>query len=328
MIDEAMNSGARQSKACELIGISPRTLQNWRKRPGQGDLRRGPKQPPQHKINTEERAEILAELNAPENSSLCPGQLVARLADEGRYLVSESSMYRILREEKLLKHRQPSAPPQERKRPEGIATHPNELWAWDITYLPTKVRGRFVYLYTCMDVFSRKIVGWRVEDEESGHYASLLMEKCILEEDTAGYGLCIHSDNGAPMKSSTLKNTLDRLHVTTSLSRPGVSDDNAFPESLFRTLKYRPRYPKSHLGLEGWRSWVSGFVEWYNEEHRHSGISYVTPSQRHQGLDVELLERRREVYEAARARNPRRWIRTTRSWERPIEVRLAPLNAA
>ena len=135
-----------------------------------------------------------------------------------------------------------------------------------------------------MDVFSRKIVGWRVEDEESGDYASLLMEECILEEDTAGCGLCIHSDNGAPMKSSTLKSTLDHLHVTTSLSRPGVSDDNAFPESLFRTLKYRPNYPKRHLDLAEWRSWAKSFVEWYNEEHRHSGISYVTPSQRHLGM--------------------------------------------
>jgi transposase InsO family protein len=328
MINEAVSAGARQSKACEVINITPRTLQNWRKRPNQGDLRRGPKHPPPHKISTEERAAVLAELNAPENSSLCPGQIVARIADEGRYLVSESSMYRILRKEKLLKHREPSAPPQERSRPEGVATHPNQLWAWDITYLPTQVRGRFVYLYTCMDVFSRKIVGWRVEEEESGAHAAQLMEECILTEEAAGCGLCLHSDNGAPMTSSTLKATLERLKVATSLSRPGVSDDNAFPESLFRTLKYRPSYPKSHLDLDGWRLWVKRFVKWYNEVHRHSGISYVTPSQRHLGLDVEILMKRREVYGAARTRNPRRWSRSVRSWDYLTEVRLAPLIVA
>lgn len=182
MIDEAITDGVRQHKACKVVGISVRTIQNWRKRPGQGDLRRGPKKPPAHKITTQERAEILSELNRSEHSDLCPGQLVAKLADEGRYLVSESSMYRILREEKLLHHRRSSAPPQIQRRPEGQASQPNQLWSWDITYLPTEVRGQFVYLYACLDVFSRKIVGWRVESQESGELAAELMQRIILEE--------------------------------------------------------------------------------------------------------------------------------------------------
>ena len=328
MIDEAIEAGARQHKACEVVGITPRTLQNWRKRPGQGDQRQGPRQAPAHKISPQERVAVLLELNKPEHSSLCPGQLVARLADEGRYLVSESSMYRILRQERLLAHRASSAPPQDRPRPEGVARQANQIWSWDITYLPTPVSGRFVYLYSCLDVFSRKIVGWRVEEKESGGYASELVERCVLQEGVEGKGLRLHSDNGAPMTSSTLKKTLERLQVVPSLSRPGVCDDNAFVESFFRTLKYRPRYPKRHLELDGWREWVHKFVEWYNEDHRHSGISYVTPSQRHRGLDVEILQRRREVYAEALRRHPRRWSGPCRSWARQHEVRLAPLVAA
>ena len=270
----------------------------------------------------------MAELNDPKHVDLSPKQLVAKLADEGRYLVSESSMYRILREERMLKHRLSSAPPQEQNRPEKSAKRPNQLWAWDITYLPTAIKGRFVCLYNIMDVFSRKIVGWSVEESEQGELAQLLFEDTILRENAEGQGLCLHSDNGAPMTSSTLKSTLDRLQVTRSLSRPGVSDDNAFPESLFRTLKYRPNYPKRPLDLEGWRTWVTGFVKWYNEEHRHSGLSYVTPSQRHQGLDVEVLQARQAVYLAAQSRNPRRWSKAVRSWSRPAEVRLAPVSAA
>ena len=327
MIDEAVSAGARQFKACEVLGLSVRTIQNWRKRPGQGDLRRGPKRPPAHKITAKERAMALAELNKPEHAALYPGQLVAKLADEGRYIISESSMYRIMREEKLLKHRRPSSVPQDRPRPEAKATGPNQVWAWDITYLPCEIRGTFVYLYTCLDVFSRKIVGWTVEESESGELAALFMEKIILSERTEGSSLCLNSDNGAPMTSSTLKFTLDRLGVTKSLSRPGVSDDNAFAESLFKTLKYRANYPFKAT-LTTWREWVQDFVHWYNEEHRHSGISYVTPAQRHIGEDYELLAKRREVYEVARKLNPRRWTSSTRKWEREHTVRLAPLRVA
>ena len=308
--------------------ISVRTIQNWRNRPGEGDQRRGPLRAPSHKITDEERAQALAALNEPENSSLSPAQLVAKLADDGEYIISESSMYRILREEKLLKHRHPSSPPQEQNRPEGEATQPNQLWAWDITYLPLRVKGQFVYLYLCLDVFSRKIVGWSVEEREDGALAAALFEHTILREGAEGRELTLHSDNGAPMTSSTLKKTLDRLKVNRSLSRPGVSDDNAFSESLFRTLKYRPEYPKASMNLANWRAWVSRFVEWYNEEHLHSGISYVTPSQRHAGVDREILRGRRQVYRAAQGRNPRRWTRSIRSWARPEKIRLAPLHAA
>ena len=327
MIDEVVSAGVRQFKACEVLRLSVRTIQNWRKRPGQGDLRRGPKSAPAHKLTDKARAIALAELNKPENAALCPGQLVAKLADEGKYLMSESSMYRMMRQEKLLKHRRPSAIPQDRPRPEAKATRPNQLWAWDITYLPCEVKGHFVSLYTCLDVFSRKIVGWCVEESETGEIASSFMEKTILAERAEGSYLCLHSDNGAPMTSSTLKSTLDRLGVTKSLSRPGVSDDNAFAESLFRTLKYRPNYPfRATFSL--WREWVQNFVYWYNEQHRHSGISYVTPVQRHMGEDFELLAKRKEVYETARKLNPRRWTSSTRKWEREQTVRLAPLRAA
>lgn len=267
---------------------------------------------------------MLAVANSPRYCDLPPAQLVARLADEGRYIASESSFYRLFRQEGLNRPRQPSKAPQRRTRPESVASAPNEVWVWDITYLPTPTCGRFLYLYLVLDLFSRKIVGWQVEGREDGALAARLMEECIVQQRVAGKGLVLHSDNGAPMKSSTLKATLERLEVDKSLSRPRVSNDNAFAESSFRTMKYRPSYPKRLASVEQWRSWVRQFVDWYNNEHRHSGIGWVTPSQRHEGTDRQVLARRRQVYEQARKRNPRRWTTKPRAWSRPGSVRLTP----
>lgn len=311
--------------ACQLLGITERSVQRWRKDPQGQDQRRGPKARPAHALSNEEHDQMLKAANSPQFCDLSPAQIVSRLADEGRYIASESSFYRLLRQRAQNKPRQPSKTPQRRTRPEAVASAANQVWVWDITYLPTPTQGRYLYLYLVLDLFSRKIVGWRVEDRESGAFAAELMEECILEEQTAGRGLVLHSDNGAPMKSSTLSATLERLEVARSLSRPRVSNDNAFAESSFRTMKYRPSYPKKALGgVEQWRSWVRGFVQWYNEEHRHSGIGFVTPSQRHEGLDTEILKRRRQVYEQAKQRNPRRWTTKTRAWSRPATVRLTP----
>ena len=225
-------------------------------------------------------------------------------------------------------HREPSKPRRKRPKPKAVASKPGELWVWDITLLPTTVRGRFVYLYLVLDLFSRKIVAWRVHAEEDGLHAARLMEEAIVDEGLAGQGLTLHSDNGAAMKSSTLKGTLERLGVARSFSRPRVSNDNAYAESSFRTMKYRPNYPRRPKeGVEDWSEWVEKFVQWYNEEHRHSGIGMVTPSQRHSGEDVELLAKRRELYEQAKERTPRRWSGATRKWSRPQEVYLTPASA-
>jgi putative transposase len=191
--------------------------------------------------------------------------------------------------------------------------------------LRAPVRGDFFYLYLIVDVWSRKAVGARVHTHECGELASILVRDTLAAENADPETLAMHQDNGAPMKSATLKATLESLGVMASYSRPHVSDDNPFSESLFRTFKYWPGYPTAGFdSLEHAREWVEDFVAWYNTEHLHSGIGFVTPCERHEGSDEETLASRRAVYEAARQRHPERWSRDTRVWSSPSTVYLNP----
>ena len=201
-----------------------------------------------------------------------------------------------------------------------------QLAAWDITYLRSHVRGQFFYLYLVEDVWSRKLLGNAVHEAESADYAADLVERVHREAgDVCRRGWVLHSDNGGPMKGATMLATLQKLGVVPSFSRPRVSDDNAYIESMFRTLKYCPAYPsKGFASLDDARAWVTRFVDWYNNEHLHSGIGFVTPAARHAGQDVEILARRRRVYAAARRRHPERWSRHARPWTRPTIVTLHP----
>ncbi len=222
-----------------------------------------------------------------------------------------------------MNHRQKSRPPSHKKPREHVATGPCQVWSWDITYLQTPVRGLYFYLYLIIDVWSRKIVGAQVEDRESPDLAALLFESSCLGLDPSG--IVLHADNGGPMKGSTMKATLERLGVLASFSRPRVSDDNPYSESLFRTLKYRSEYPSRPFGsLDEANSWVRQFVGWYNTEHLHSAIRFVTPDDRHFGREHAILQQRREVYEEARAKNPGRWSGSTRNWEAIEKVYLNP----
>lgn len=330
LLNESITAGARQAQACQVLGLSERTLQRWQtgevvscdQRPSRDD------QPP-HKLTEIERAEVLAVANSDEFGHLPPSQIVPQLADQGRYVASESTFYRILREENPLTHRRSERPAQSRTKPRALsATAPNQLYSWDITYLPSTIRGQFFYLYLFMDIFSRKIVGWQVYEEESSALASDLLRDLCRREGIQPKQLILHSDNGAPMKGSTLLATLQQLGVMPSLSRPAVSNDNPYSESLFKTLKYRPNYPlKLFADITETRHWVTALVEWYNNEHRHSAIRFVTPAQRHEGLDEDLLEKRRTAYETARARNPQRWSRSPRNWQRIQVVHLNPDQA-
>ncbi len=249
--------------------------------------------------------------------------IVSKLADDGVYLASESSFYKVLKENKLLVHRGRTKP-KTKQKPKGMtATEVNQVYSWDITYLKTSVRGRFYYLYMFMDVFSRKIVGYKVHVRESMDLSSELIKKICEREKIKRNELVLHSDNGGSMKGATMPATLDWLGVSSSFSRPSVSNDNAYSESLFKTLKYVPDYPEFFKSIGDARDWVDSFVNWYNEEHRHSGIKFVTPSERHLGKDKEILEKRKEVYEAARRLKPERWSgRGIRNWERENVVYL------
>lgn len=321
-----MNAGARQSKACQVLGLSARCIERWRALPDGGDdQRRGPLSEPANKLSPKERQQLLATVNSAEFCDKSPWQIVATLADRGHYLASEKSIYRELHAQQMQQHRGRSRAPQPRSRPRGhTATAPNQLWSWDITYLPTSTRGVFLYLYLIMDVYSRKIVGFEVSEHESMELSSSLLSRTFAAEHVRPGQLVLHADNGGPMKGSTMLATLRRLGVMASFSRPRVSDDNPFSEALFRTMKYRAEYPQggAFSSLEQARQWVTGFVHWYNEEHKHSAIRYVTPSQRHAGEDVSLLARRDEVYRLARQRQPGRWSGSTRDWSPITEVHL------
>jgi len=327
LLKESIAAGARQALACEVMGLSARTVQRWLSGETiQSDQRTVRDYQPPHKLTDMERAEVLVIVNAAEFGHLPPSQIVPRLADQGRFVASESTIHRILRAENQLAHRRSERPAQPRTKPRAIsATQPNQLYSWDITYLSSAIRGQFFYLYLFMDIFSRKIVGWQVYEEESSALAGDVLRDLCQREGIQPSQLVLHSDNGSPMKGATMLATLQQLGVMPSLSRPAVSNDNPFSESLFKTLKYRPRYPlKPFEQVADARHWVSELVEWYNHEHRHSAIRFVTPAQRHAGLDDDLLTQRQAVYADARARNPKRWSRATRNWQKIQVVHLNP----
>lgn len=325
---EAVKSGASKIRACETIELNMRTFQRWfdgsNVKPDQRPIIERPK--PQHKFSAKERQAILDCCNSVEYASAPPCQIVPSLADSGLYLGSESSFYRILKEEQQLKHRGRSKPKKASKKPTSFtATGPNQVWSWDISYLPTHVIGQHYYLYLFMDIYSRKFVGAEVFAQESGEDAADLLQRSVWREKYAGTNLVLHSDNGAPMKSFTLRAKMEDLGIITSRSRPRVSNDNPYSEAGFKTIKYCPQWPDSgFISLEEARSWVDEFVAWYNGEHRHSGIRYVTPNERHEGLDVEILEQRKLVYLEARSKNPARWSKNIRNWSFIDKVELNP----
>ena len=317
----AQLAGARVEVIAECLGISEKTIERWRKNPAKLDGRKGAQKVVVQALSQEEKANILHVVNTPRFRDMPPSKIIPLLADDGIFLASESTVYRLLKTEEQLAHRDKSKPRKHKKPGALTATGPNQVWSWDITYLKTQVRGMYYYLYLHIDIFSRKIVGWQVHESESADLAAELFMALCKKEEVLPFSLKLHSDNGASMKGATMLATLQYLGVVPSFSRPSVSDDNPYSEALFKTMKYRPGYPeKPFESLEAAREWVSKFVEWYNSEHLHSGISFVTPLSRHQGKDSEILAKRCSVYNAAKAKNPRRWSGNTRAWKWESEV--------
>jgi len=328
LIDQAVVDGARRAKACEELGICDRTYRRWTNDECiKSDARPMAKRaPPLNKLSNKERQAILSTCHEPEFANLAPGQIVPRLADRGVYIGSESSFYRVLHAADQQHHRTRSRTPKPRhKTTTHCATAANQLWSWDVSYLPSPIRGQFYYLYLIMDVFSRKITGWEVHDCESGENAANLVHQSVLREQCSGQPLVLHSDNGAIQKGSTLRAKLEFLGVSSSFSRPRVSNDNPYSESLFRTCKYCPSYPvEGFESLGNAREWMVAFVHWYNNVHRHSGIKHVTPSERHKGIDKAILRNRSVLYKQARSKHPSRWTRATRNWSWIERVWLNP----
>lgn len=330
-IEAAQAAGARLRPACEVAGITVRTVQRWKAEDG---LQIGDRRPlterslPSHALTEAERARILEVANEPRFADQPPARIVPALADEGIYIASESSFQRVLREHGQTRHRGRTQAPQRSRAPSThIATAPGQVWCWDMTYLPTQVKGLWFYLYLILDLYSRKIVGWEIHEADEAHHAVSLLKRTALAEGVHAMSdkPVLHGDNGSTLKATTVLAMLHWLGVKPSYSRPRVSDDNAFVESLFKTAKYRPEFPaRGFATLEDARLWGANFVRWYNLEHRHSGIRYVTPAQRHALEDRAILAARHQTYLQAREQNPARWSRHTRDWTPVAAVTLNP----
>lgn len=325
MIRDAQAGGARLQPACAELGVSLRTYQRWDAgedvpadgRPG------APRPAPANKLSAEEQRAVLQTCMQPRFADMPPTQIVPILADEGRFLASESTFYRLLHAHGAQQHRGRQRQRCRKPAPMHVARRPNEIWCWDVTYLPSTVRGLFFYLYAVIDLYSRKLVAWEVHAAENGDLAAELIERARWRERLTGAPLALHADNGAAQRAFTLRAKLQELGIQASYSRPGVSDDNAFIESWFRTLKYMPAYPSAGFAdLQRARAWAMTFIDWYNAEHRHREIGFVTPNQRHTGHSAAILARRREVYEAARQAHPERWRGDIRRWDEPDHVYL------
>jgi putative transposase len=237
-----------------------------------------------------------------------PAEIHAILLDEGTYLCSQRTMYRVLeRTGESVERRQ--RPPRQFTRPELIATAPNHVWTWDITKLKGPKTWTYFYLYTILDIYSRSIVGWMVAYKESAVLAEDLIAETCLRQHIARGQLTIHADHGSPMIAHSVAQLLDELGVTKTHSRPYVSNDNPFSESAFKTLKYRPDFPARFENLEQARAHCRAFVEWYNNVHRHCGIRMLTPATVHHGRAEQVLAARQETLRAAFGEHPERFVR-------------------
>lgn len=309
-------------KACsKFLCISKRTLQRWIKDVDK-DRRKGSKRHVPHKLTEEEQQKIIEFSCSKRFQDNYPSEIVAQLASEGQYIASEASFYRVLKDKKLLSHRRKSKAPNKREKPRLKATGPDQVYSWDITWLKSNVSGLYYYLYLVVDIWSRRIVHWEVHNSESSEKAAAMLRKLSCKKIVKGIKL--HSDNGSPMKGYTMQATMHALGIIPSFSRPNVSTDNPYSEALFRTMKYRPLYPGCFSDIQSAEKWVKEFVYWYNYKHRHSGISFVTPHERHYGHDKEILEKRKQTYHAAYEKNPGRWSRSPKNWEKKEVVYINP----
>ncbi|MBO0587454.1 IS3 family transposase [Sporosarcina sp. E16_8] len=329
LIQEANQNGARLANACEELTISVRTYERWVSTGGVKEDQRPlvPRPVPKNKLTKQERQAVIDVAKKEEFVDLPPSQIVPKLADQSIYLASESTMYRILKEEKMQQHRGRSKKPKMKLPESYLATAPNQVWTWDITWLKGPVKGLYYRLYMIIDLFSRKIVGWDIWESEEAKHAATLIKKAVLNEKIQGAPLVLHSDNGSPMKAATFQVLLEKLGIQSSYSRPRVSNDNPYSEAIFRTLKYCPGFPDAGFKtLEDALAWTVKFVHWHTYDHQHSGINFVTPEQRHTGSYIDVLENRKAVYESAKRKHPERWARSIRNWEPQKSVALNPMK--
>lgn len=296
-----------------MVGISLRTLQRWRRGSLQ-DRRKGARKRVARKLSVQEKERIIEMANNPEYRDLTPHEIVPKLLERGTYLASVRTFYRVFKERNQLQHRSNCRVRRKcRKPPMREARRSNQVYCWDITWLMRTIQGLFFYAYIVLDLYDRSIVGWSVHETEDDRHSRGLFER-ITEGRNIRFEY-LHSDNGHPMKGVTLMGLMEKLGVKTSFSRPRQSNDNPFIESLFRTLKYRPAYPGRFETLDAARKWMMKFVHWYNTQHRHSSLDYVTPQEMRSGVAKAIFKKRNMTLEAFKQQNPERWgSRATKRW--------------
>jgi putative transposase len=322
LIQNALKEGARLIPTCETVDISLRTYQRW-KAGNHGDRRKGAAKHVPRKLSEEERREIRTLCCNDEFKDANPYEIVITLLERRSYLASISSFYRVLKAANLLNHRSNKNPGRKHAAPpEVIANGPNQVWCWDITWLPTDVKGIFLYAYHIIDVWDKSIVDWAVHDTESEHHAKRLFERALTEQGDPK--VHIHSDNGNPMKGISLLSLLYYLKCKNSFSRPRVSNDNPYIESFFGTMKCSVKYPGRFAGISEARTWMAEFVDWYNTAHRHSGINFFTPRQLRTGEYKKMVEIRNQTMNDAWSRKPERWSKPVKQWSQNHTVYLNP----
>jgi len=295
--------------ACTMLGV-PRA--DWYRRCLAANRVFGPRTrpaPQPRALTSSQRQRVVDTLNSERFADKAPGEVYATLLDEGVYLCSERSMYRYLNDNAQVRERRNQLRHPEYKKPELLATGPNQVWSWDITKLKGPVKWTYFYLYVILDIFSRKVVGWMLADAESATLAKQLVTQTCEKEGIIAEELTLHADRGSAMKSLALAELLANMGITKTHSRPHVSDDNPYSESQFKTLKYRPEFPKTFGSIEDARAFCRQFFRWYNHEHRHSGIAMLTPVMMHSGHGQEVLDARMYVHMQAYTANPERFVR-------------------
>jgi len=295
-------------KACEAFGLARSNYYRWRKSP-QGASDETVRPIPSWSLSQEEQQKVLETLHTDRFIDQSPREVYATLLDEGLYLCSVRSMYRILNQHGEVRERRDQLRHPDYKKPELLATGSNQVWSWDITKLLGPAKWTYFYLYVLLDIFSRYVVGWMVAPQESASLAKKLIEESCVKQSIGSGQLVIHSDRGPSMRSKPVALLLADLGVTKSHSRPHVSNDNPFSESQFKTMKYRPEFPERFGSLEDARTFCRDFFSWYNTQHYHSGIGLLTPEQVHDGLAQQIVKERQEVLKKAYDKNPDRFKR-------------------
>ena len=294
--------------ACRAVGAAPATIYRRRRPPEPRPPR--PRPTPERALTVPERQAVLEVLHSERFVDVSPEETWATLLDEGTYLCSTRTMYRILAAHHGgVRERRDQLTHPAYNKPELLAERPNELWSWDVSKLKGPAKWTYYYLYVILDVFSRYVVGWTVQYRENGQLAKALIEQVTEQQQIAPKVLTLHADRGAPQRAKPVAFLLADLGITKTHSRPYTSSDNPYSESNFKTLKYRPEFPERFDDIEHARAHCRQFFRWYNHEHRHSGIGLMTPAAFHHGHATQLHAARATVLEAAYARNPERFVR-------------------